>query len=145
MDTPRNFDLRQIRHSLIAIHDAVSFGLRLQGNCGIDFRWEMRGFDLDPDLSYSLTFEARLRDPRVDRLSLTGAADGTTLIDADVQRANEALQPFGIGIVNSMVDEVADADSPGAVPCLRVRLEFAVDDVPPQEYVSDPEDKTPAF
>jgi hypothetical protein len=126
MHTPPDVDARQLRTWMQAIHDAVSFALP-HGDCGIEFRWEIFGFDLDPDLSFDLRFTATCLDPRVDRTLLTGSRDGDKLLDSDVQAANERLRPFGLVIIRSTVEEVKADDGGAAV---RVRFELAVEPPP---------------
>ena len=129
MHTPPDVDARQLRTWMQAIHDAVSFALP-HYDCGIEFRWEIFGWDLDPHLQFELRFTATCLDPQADRTLLTGSRDGDKLLDSDVQALNERLRPFGLVIIRSTVEEVK-ADYGGAA--VRVQFELAVEPPPLDE------------
>jgi hypothetical protein len=120
MHTPPELDARQLHIWMQSIHDAVSFALP-HGDCGLEFSWEICGWDLDPGLGFDLSFTATCLDPRADRTLLTGSQVLENLRDSDVRATNERLRPFGLVITRSTVEEV-ERDH-GA--CLRVKLDIA--------------------
>ena len=133
---------REFRDLLTAVHDAVSSGLRLEEDSGIDFRWELAGWQLDTDLDCSLGFTAICRDPRIARLALTGLHDGTALLAHDVQRANKRLRPVALMVRKSTVDGFEEVDGSCSQRFARVRLDFAIT-ATPLDVAQD--DTAPAF
>jgi hypothetical protein len=137
MHTPPELDARQLHIWMQSIHDAVSFALP-HGDCGIDFKWEIFGIDLDPDLSFELRFTATCLDPRVDRTLLSGSPGGDNLPASDVQAANERLRPFGLAITRTAVKEVEAGNIAGDGAAVRFRVELAIEPLPLDESVTLP-------